>query len=502
MVAGWARLRTAWTTHPSRSFLRSDRGTLSYVELERRASAYAGWLAQEGLRAGDRVAVFADTDPDVIVALFGHHRLGVIHVPINTRYQHEEVNHILSDAQPRLVLTDAAHRAVVERAMTDRLAVKLIGQPAPLGAGPGPTAPAADHPDDAPALMIYTSGTTAKSKGVILPFRSIVGNVSALTDLWGWSSSDRLVLALPLFHVHGLGIGVYGSVLHGMSIDLLPSFDPARVVTAIAEGATVFMGVPTMYRRLVHHLDGDPPAANALRAARLFTSGSAALSPDLFTRFETLTGHQIVERYGMSETLFTLSNRLEERRRPGVVGRPVPGVEARIVDEDGRVVAPTEVGELEVRGGGMMTEYWGKPEETSASFAAGGWFKTGDVVRQDDRGDFQIVGRKSVDIIKSGGFKISAREIEDVLRDHDRVEDVAVVGIPDPEWGQAIVAVAVPVGEPIDADTLPEELVALAAARLAGYKKPRRVVLTKALPRNALGKIQKHVLIASLTAQP
>ncbi|MEO1339460.1 MAG: AMP-binding protein, partial [Myxococcota bacterium] len=293
-----------------------------------------------------------------------------------------------------------------------------------------------------PALMIYTSGTTAKSKGVVLSYEAIVANMEALTSLWGWSAADELVLALPLFHVHGLCIGVYGSILHGMPMRLLPAFDPTEVVEGIEAGGTIFMGVPTMYRRLVEHLERSPDAAAACRRARLFTSGSAPLSPDLFNRFEACTAHQIVERYGMSETLITLSNRIDVSRQPGVVGRPVPGVEVRIVDDCGELVSDGELGELEVKGAGLLTEYWGRPDETEKAFRDG-WFRTGDVVVRDDEGMYRIAGRKSVDIIKSGGFKISAREIEDVIRDHSAVVDVAVVGLADEEWGQSIAAAVV-----------------------------------------------------------
>ena len=282
--------------------------------------------------------------------------------------------------------------------------------------------------------------------------------------------------------------------MNRMTIDLSPTFEPAEVVSAVARGGTIFMGVPTMYHRLVRHLEAEPTAVATLRGARLFTSGSAALSRDVFQRFEALTGQQIVERYGMSETLITLSNRVEGTRRPGVVGLPVPGVEARIVKEDGGPVEPGEVGELEVRGVGMMTEYWGRPDETTGSFREDDWFRTGDVA-QVVGGDYRIVGRKSVDIIKSGGFKISAREIEDVLREHNAVSDVAVVGVPDPEWGQAIVAVVVAERPPDAPDAMAEALIEFAGSRLAAYKKPRTVSLATDLPRNALGKVQKHLLV-------
>jgi acyl-CoA synthetase (AMP-forming)/AMP-acid ligase II len=310
------------------------------------------------------------------------------------------------------------------------------------------------------------------------------------------------VLALPLFHVHGLGIGVHGALLHGMAIELVPRFSAAAVIGAIEHGGTIFMGVPTMYRILLEHLDAHPDDAAILARARLFTAGSAALPVADFERFEALTGHRILERYGMSETLITLSNPAHGERRPGAVGLPVPGFEARIVDDHGQDCAAGVPGELWVRGIGLMREYWRQPEATQAAFRDG-WFMTGDVATRDPDGYVRILGRRSVDIIKSGGFKISAREIEEVLAEHPAVADLAVVGLSDPRWGQKIAVVVVPVpGYPL-ADrqmhlTLFRDLVGLASARLADYKKPRVLAVVSDLPRNALGKIQKAQLVTAL----
>ncbi len=490
MSSSVGRLLDPWTD--DRRLIVGPTGVLSYRALGDRIASYAGALAKQGVNKGDRVAVLADGQPDLIVALFGHHRAGVVHVPINTRYRHVEIRHILTDAQPSLVLVDDPYAELVRSVGPDCPVLPLRGIGADRPEDPPPP-PQIDDQD--PALMIYTSGTTGKSKGVVLSYAALVASMHALTTLWGWSAADRLVLALPLFHVHGLCIGVHGSILHRMQICLQPSFEPAAVIEAIADGGTIFMGVPTMYRRLVEYLERTPDAVSVARRARLFTSGSAPLSPDTFTRFESLTGHQIVERYGMSETLITLSNRIEGRRRPGVVGRAVPGVEARVVGDDGRTVADGAIGELQVRGGGLMTAYWNRPRATTEAFADDGWFKTGDVVRVDEDGDFQILGRKSVDIIKTGGFKVSAREIEDVLLQHDAVAEAAVIGMTDPEWGQAIHAVLVPSGASVVEPGLEAAIVAFVASRLAGYKKPQRLHWVEALPRNALGKVQKKALL-------
>ncbi len=300
--------------------------------------------------------------------------------------------------------------------------------------------------------------------------------------------------------MHGLGIGVHGGLLHGLTIELLPRFSAAAVIGAIERGGTIFMGVPTMYRMLLEHLDTRPEDARVLARARLFTAGSAALPAADFERFAELTGHRVLERYGMSETLLTLSNPADGERRPGSVGLPVPGFEVRIVDDDGQDCAPEDPGELAVRGVGLMTAYWNQPEATQAAFRDG-WFMTGDVAARDPDGYVRILGRRSVDIIKSGGFKISAREIEEVMAEHPAVAEVAVLGLADPKWGQKIAAVVVPApGHPLAGDParLLRELVQLTGARLADYKKPRAMAVVTALPRNALGKIQKAQLVTAL----
>ncbi len=319
--------------------------------------------------------------------------------------------------------------------------------------------------------------------------------MDALTRAWGWTAGETLSLMLPLFHVHGLCIGVHGGILRGVNILLHRGFSaPALVADVRDRGATIFMGVPTMYRFLLEHLDAHPGDATALARARLFTSGSAPLPADDFDRFRQLTGHAILERYGMSETLITLSNPLDGERRPGSVGLPVPGCELRIVGEDGAPCPPETPGELQVRGISLMTGYFGNPEATAREYD-GDWFRTGDVAAADPDGYVRILGRTSADIIKSGGFKIAAREIEEVIARHPAVREVAVYGAPDATWGQTVAAAIVPAaGTNPDADALLAELAALVSEELADYKKPRRLQLLPELPRNALGKLQKHRL--------
>lgn len=488
-----------------------DGRRLTWAELDERARSYAHALAHAGVAKGDRVAVFAETSLEQIIALFGNYYLGAVHVPINTRYRAAEVAHILVDAQPAAVIGDRSGDEVLEQALAQ---ANLVLPPIRIGLDEGAAgfrftelldATPGDYlrPNDEDlALLIYTSGTTGPSKGVMLTHGAVTANMRALTGLWTWSARDRLVLALPLFHVHGLCIGVHGAALHRIPVLLERRFDPAAIVARFADhergNATLFMGVPTMYAALVEHIHAHPEAAATLARGRLFCSGSAALSPELWQEFVELTDQRILERYGMSETLITLSNPYVGVRKPGSVGQPIPGCDAAVVDDNGDELGVGEPGELIVHSNGIMLGYWNLPEQTAASFIhdrdGQPWFRTGDVAHVDERGYFHIVGRKSVDIIKSGGFKISAREIEEVLARHADLREVAVIGVPDPKWGEQIVACVVANRAIEQAEALLDELVELVRANLADYKKPRGLYLCAELPRNALGKLQKQLL--------
>ena len=490
----------------------------SFEEIFGWASDYVALLERAGVKRGDRVAIFAETCPEIVASLVGHLASGVVHVPINTRYKADEARHILEDSAAVAVLAregDECHGILEEilrvgrpRALREviSLAHAFPSSPSP---SPSPSSfskkslllssseQRSSSSADDPAILIYTSGTTGKSKGVVLSHRALEENTRAVMELWKFTEHDRLVLALPLFHVHGLCLGVAGALLTGFTLLLEERFDAARVVAAFAgEGATAFMGVPTMYVRLLEHLDAHPEAAESLRKARLFTAGSAPLPETDFLAFREKTGHAILERYGMSETLFTLSNPFGGERRPGTVGFPVPGCSVRLVDDDGSDSPAGELGEIRVKSNGIMSGYWGRPEDTAAAFRDG-WFLTGDVARRDADGYVTIVGRSSTDIIKSGGFKISAREIEDVLRRHPAVKDAAVVGLPDRVWGQRIAAALVLVGgaAPVAAEAVCEAVAAFAAEQLADFKKPRDLRAFPELPRNALGKVQKHLVV-------
>jgi acyl-CoA synthetase (AMP-forming)/AMP-acid ligase II len=493
----------------------------SFEEIHRWAGSYVAFLERAGVKRGDRVAVFAETCPELIAAFVGHLAAGVIHVPINTRYKAEEARHILEDSGAVAVLTqegEECHAVLAEilrkqkppqlreilsltSAFPSSLSKKSLSSSSPSKQNFPSDVRGAERPsDDDVAMLIYTSGTTGKSKGVALSYRAVEENTRAVMELWGFSPADRLVHALPLFHVHGLCLGVAGALLTGFTLLLEDRFDASRVVEGFAgEGATAFMGVPTMYVRLLEYLDAHPEAAEVLRNARLFTAGSAPLPAADFAAFREKTGHAILERYGMTETLFTLSNPYAGERRPGTVGLPIPGCSVRLVDDEGRDAREGELGEIHVRCNGLMSGYWGREADTAAALRDG-WFQTGDVAQRDADGYVTILGRKSVDVIKSGGYKISAREIEDVLRRHPAVKDAAVVGLPDRVWGQRIAAAIVLI-EPGDADAEKkacEEIAAFAASHLADFKKPRDLRAVSELPRNALGKVQKHLLVKSL----
>jgi len=498
----------SWSAHPAVVW---NGRSYSFEEIRRWAGSYVAFLERASVKRGDRVAVFAETCPELIAAFVGHLSSGVIHVPINTRYKADEARHILEDSGAVAVLTQEGEEchAVLNAILRERNPPQLreiLSLASAFPSSPSNNSLSSDlaqseqPQDDDVAMLIYTSGTTGKSKGVALSYRAVEENTRAMMELWRFSPTDRLVHALPLFHVHGLCLGVAGALLTGFTLLLEERFDARRVVEAFAnEGATAFMGVPTMYVRLLEHLDAHPEGAEALRKARLFTAGSAPLPAADFAAFREKTGHAILERYGMTETLFTLSNPYEGDRRPGTVGLPVPGCSVRLVDDDGGDARGGEPGEIHVKGHGLMSGYWGREADSTAALRDG-WLQTGDVALRDADGYVTILGRKSVDVIKSGGYKISAREIEDVLRRHPAVKDAAVVGLPDRVWGQRIAAAVVLV-EPRDAEAAKrvcDDIAVFAASCLADFKKPRDLRAVTELPRNALGKIQKHLLVKTL----
>jgi acyl-CoA synthetase (AMP-forming)/AMP-acid ligase II len=503
---------------PERLAVAAGDAHLTRRELSSAAAAYAAGLARLGIGPGDRVAVHLPASASHLIAIAGHLAAGIVHVPVNTRYREGEIRHVLRDSGAAALVTTPGSLALDVAAalrggeMGPRIVVSHEGSAPPGGAVPfadlieaglrAAALPTAADPS-ATSLLVYTSGTTGPAKGVALTQQGLAANVGAITRLWRFTEADTLVLALPLFHVHGLCLGLLGSWLHGARVLLHDRFSAAAIVRAFREeGATLFTGVPTMYRLLIEHLEGAPDDARALASARLFTSGSAALPAADACAFSALTGHTILERYGMTETGFTISNPYDGERRPGSVGLPVPGYEVRIVAEDGRPCAAGELGEIVVRGDGLMHGYWNRAAETEPALRDG-WFLTGDLATRDDDGYIRIAGRKSLDLVKSGGFKISAREIEETLAGHPSVAEAAVVAIPDPLWGERVAAVVVPRGERTEPDPdLAAELAEFVARRLADYKRPRSFRFVASLPRNAMGKVEKNKLRALFEGEP
>lgn len=469
--------------------LRFGDRSLTYAQL----AAEAGSLAERIGGAG-RVAVWATPDLETAVGVVAALLAGVPAVPLNPKSGGAELGHIVGDSAPSLVL--AAPGAPLPDALSGvrRLDVEVRAAGAAGAAGPY-AVPAAEPDESAPALVVYTSGTTGPPKGAVIPRRAVVATLDALADAWHWTADDVLVHALPLFHVHGLVLGVLGPLRLGGSVRHLGRFSTDAVARELNDGATMLFGVPTMYHRVAEALEGDRELAAALARARLLVSGSAALPVHDHERIATATGRRVIERYGMTETLMNTSVRADGEPRAGAVGVPLPGVGLRLVEEGGKVVEEYDgetVGEIQVRGPNLFTEYLNRPEATAAAFTEDGWFRTGDVAVRDLDGYVRIVGRKATDLIKSGGYKIGAGEIENALLEHPAVREAAVTGEPDDDLGERVVAWVVPAEDPYPG--LDRELADHVARRLAPHKRPRTVRWLDALPRNDMGKIMKRAL--------
>ena len=466
---------------PEKPALRFQDGTLTYGDLFARADALAAGLAARGVRKGDRVAFFLGNRPEFAIAYLAVIRLGAAMVPINLAYREREISHMMADSEPRLLITERDQLPVLEGLEVGEvlLAEDLEGLSREAAGFEPPLVEGGDL-----AMLLYTSGTTGKSKGAEITHDNVLATVTGLLAAWSWEPADALLLTLPLFHTHGLVVGLHCALAAGATVLLRRRFDAAETVSTLASGEpTLFFGVPTMYGRLVEELRAFPKKPDLSRL-RLFCSGSAPLSAETFAAFRELTGHEILERYGMTETGMNLSNLYAGPRRPGTVGVPLPGVSIRIVD-----------GELQVRGSNVFAGYWRAPEKTAASFVHDDlgrrWFKTGDLAQQDpETGYITLLGRRH-ELIISGGFNVYPREIEEVLVTFPGVREAAVVGRPHADWGE--VPVAFLVEETADAVD-DAGLIAFCKTQMAGFKVPREIRRIEALPRNALGKVEKHKL--------
>jgi malonyl-CoA/methylmalonyl-CoA synthetase len=469
-----------WGSAPEREVLRDASGVrLAGADMLARTETIAGRLARAGLHPGDRVMTSGSASADFVVAHAATFRAGLVVVPVNPAYSKREIEALLAAATPAAAIVESSEmHAWVRDAAPETI---VTGVDVGLPDGPAPELDAVSSSD--PALLPFTSGTTGAPKGVVLTHGNLLASAEALLIAWRWTSEDRLILCLPLFHMHGLGVGVHGTLLAGASAILQRAFDPESVLSAAADDATMFFGVPTMYTRLV-----DADGADRLASLRLCVSGSAPLAAEMHRRIQGACGQIVVERYGMTETVMLVSNPFDGERRPGTVGFPLPGVEVRLADG---------TDEIEVRGPNVFGGYLESPERSggasgpeanAGAFTSDGWFRTGDIGELDADGYLSIVGRAK-ELIISGGYNVYPREIEDVLRAHPSVVDAAVVGTPSDEWGE-IVTAYVEASDDFEAD----ELIAWAAGQLAPYKKPRIVHRIDALPRNKLGKVLRDEL--------
>jgi len=478
--------RLAALAGSSRPAVVDDRRELTHSELMERARRAAAHL---GPLAGRRVALLATQDADWLAAFLGVVVAGGVVVPLSPAYPPADLAWFAEDAGADVAIVSPEH---AERAGA-MVAGRRVMSPVELFTkAPGPLDAASASAGDG-VVLFYTSGTTARPKGVMLSHANLATQAEVIRDFWGLVAEDRLLHTLPLHHVHGLGIALLNVLLAGGSVRMLPRFDASRVLDLLAEGgASVFMAVPTMYHRLRENADPDR-ARRAAAGLRLATSGSAALPASLAEWWAQASGTIPLERFGMTEIGVALSNPLDPAgRRVGHVGHPLPTVEIRLVDEAG-VESESGPAELWVRGPSVFSGYHARPDATAAAFTEGGWFRTGDVAVRGEGGAIRLLGRTSVDILKSGGYKISALEVEEVFRAHPSVGEVAVVGVADERWGERIVAVVVPSGA-CDVETLR----IFARERLASYKVPRDIVIESELPRNAMGKVMKPDLVKRL----
>ncbi len=461
----------------------------SFAMLSDASRRVAGALAEAGVGPGDRVLAQVDKSAHAVALYLGTLRVGAVYVPINTAYTSEEVAYFRGDSEPRVLVCreqDVPALAPVA-GEADLLSLGADGDGTLLqnAAQATPVDTITKRAADDIAAIVYTSGTTGRSKGAMLTHDNLTSNARVLLDYWGWADDDVLLHALPVFHVHGLFVALHCALLSGTPMIFLPQFDASAVIDALPQ-ATVMMGVPTFYTRL---LARDDFTQQTCAGVRLFISGSAPLTEQTFAAWEARTGHRILERYGMSETMMNTSNPLDGERVPGTVGYPLPGVEARVVDAGGQELARGEVGVIEVRGANVFAGYWGMPEKTAEEFRDDGFFITGDLGKMEEDGRVSIVGRAK-DLVISGGYNIYPKEVERLIDEMPEVLESAVIGVPHRDFGEGVVAVVVPVDEAVEEP----QVRAVLEGRLARFKHPKVVVNVPDLPRNAMGKVQKKEL--------
>ncbi len=479
--------------HPDKAlFERPGRPDLTYAQAKVTVEHLAGALSAIGITPGDRVAVQVPKSPEAICLYLATLAVGGVYLPLNTAYTGAEIDYFLDDAAPRLFVCAPETATEYRRRATGGLAVETLGSDGDgslmdlAGASPPRTDPVpvamTDH-----AAILYTSGTTGRSKGAVLTHGNLASNCEALIECWRFTEADRLLHALPIFHTHGLFVAADMAIVAGATMIFLDAFDPEQVLDLMGE-ATVLMGVPTFYTRLLRSPRLSPGTTSGMR---LFVSGSAPLLAEDHRAFTERTGAAILERYGMTETCMITSNPYEGERIPGSVGMPLRDVEVRVTDrESGTLLPPGEIGMVEVRGPGVFEGYWQMPEKTAAEFRDDGFFITGDVGLIGEDGYLRLVGRDK-DLVISGGYNVYPKEIEDAIDALPGVLESAVIGLPHPDLGEGVTAIVVPrEGHEID----PRAVIDSLAGRLARYKQPKRVAPVPELPRNVMGKVQKAEL--------
>jgi malonyl-CoA/methylmalonyl-CoA synthetase len=490
----FAALRAAFPADLDLPAVETDTGLVySWRDIDRATAMIANLLRALNIPDGSRIAVQVDKSVEAMMLYLATLRAGYVFLPLNTAYQSAEIEYFVGNAEPAVVvctgknfgwvsriafkagtqhvftLNDDRTGSLLERAMHHSDVHDIV-----------------ERKEGDIAAILYTSGTTGRSKGAMLTHGNLLSNAMVLKDYWHWQEGDVLIHALPIFHVHGLFVAIHGALLNGSKMIWLAKFDPKLVIEAMPR-ATVFMGVPTLYVRML----AEPTLTrHAVRNMRLFVSGSAPLLIETFTEWQERTGHTILERYGMSETVMLTSNPYDGERRGGTVGFPLPGVGVRVRDEQGNEVPAGEIGGIEVKGPNIFKGYWRMPEKTAEEFTSDGWFKTGDVGKIDERGYVTIVGR-SKDLIISGGYNVYPAEIEGYINEMPGVAESAVVGVPHPDFGE--VGVAIVIAKP-GAHVEGEAIIAKLKSQLANFKIPKKCFVAQQLPRNTMGKVQKNLL--------
>jgi malonyl-CoA/methylmalonyl-CoA synthetase len=486
-----ARLRSASLGRESDVFVQGQGGR-TFGGFFANAERYAALLASRGVQSGDRVAVQVNKSLEALELYIGTVMAGAVFLPLNPDYTASEIAYFLQDATPRMFVVDPAREAEMQSAVeaagvTQVMTLDTAGggtlknAASLMSAGFTPVPRAADDL----AAILYTSGTTGRSKGAMLTHRALASNAETLVDYWRFTPDDVLIHALPIFHTHGLFVATNVALMAGAAMVFLPKFNLDAIFAALPI-ATTLMGVPTFYTRL---LDDSRLTKDSTQNMRLFVSGSAPLLAETHDRWTERTGHRILERYGMTETNMNTSNPYEGARKPGTVGLPLPGVEVKIVDGDGAELDIDQIGSIEVRGANVFSGYWQMPEKTAEELRDDGWFITGDLGVRDSDGYISIVGR-SKDLIISGGFNVYPKEVEAVIDDLPDVLESAVIGLPHADFGEAVVAVVVASDPALTTDAIS----AATSEKLARFKCPKSILIVGSLPRNTMGKVQKKTL--------